>query len=129
MRLLNYVKAGKCFLGARLGDAIVDLTAAGLPDSTDALLAMGADGLRKAKEAAGQGGATTPFAQAKLLAPVINPSKAIAVRLNYIDHAAESPYKAAPKYPGPFHRFPSSWVCPHAPLTPPQVSPQLHNPP
>src|SRR3546814_9914466 len=80
MRLVNYVKAGRRCLGARMGDAIVDLTAAGLPDSTDALLAMGADGLRKAKDAAGKGGATTPFVQAKLLAPVINPSKAIAVR-------------------------------------------------
>src|SRR3546814_4649690 len=125
MRLLNYVKAGKCFLGARLGDAIVDLTAAGLPDSTDALLAMGADGLRKAKEAAGKGGATTPFAQAKLLAPVINPSKAIAVGLNYIDHAAESPYKDAPKYPVLFHRFPSSWVGHNEALIKPKVSDQF----
>lgn len=125
MRLLNYVKAGKRSLGARVGDAIVDLTAAGLPDSTDALLAMGADGLRKAKEAAGKGGETTPFAQAKLLAPVINPSKAIAVGLNYIDHAAESPYKDAPKYPVLFHRFPSSWVGHNEALIKPKVSDQF----
>jgi 2-keto-4-pentenoate hydratase/2-oxohepta-3-ene-1,7-dioic acid hydratase in catechol pathway len=98
---------------------------AGLPDSTDALLAMGEAGLRKAKEAAGRGEETTPFAQAKLLAPVINPSKAIAVGLNYIDHAAESPYKDAPRYPVLFHRFPSSWVGHNEPLVKPKVSDQF----
>ncbi len=125
MRLLNYLKAGRRSLGARNGDAIVDLTAAGLPDSTDALLAMGAAGLQKAKDAAAKGGETMPFAQAKLLAPVINPSKAIAVGLNYIDHAAESPYKDAPKYPVLFHRFPSSWVGHNEPLVKPKVSDQF----
>lgn len=125
MRLLNYVKAGKRSLGARNGDAIVDLTGAGLPDSTDGLLAMGEAGLRKAKEAMGKGGNTMPFAEAKLLAPVLNPSKAIAVGLNYIDHAAESPYKDAPKYPVLFHRFPSSWVGHDQPLIKPKVSDQF----
>lgn len=125
MRLLNYVKAGKRALGARNGDMIVDLTAAGLPDSVDALLAMGAAGLAKAGEAAAKGGETTPFAQAKLLPPVLNPSKAIAVGLNYIDHAAESPYKDAPKYPVLFHRFPSSWVAHNEPLIKPKVSDQF----
>lgn len=125
MRLLNYVKAGKRALGARNGDVIVDLTAAGLPDSVDALLAMGAGGLAKARDAAAKGGETTPFAQATLLPPVLNPSKAIAVGLNYIDHAAESPYKDAPKYPVLFHRFPSSWVAHNEPLIKPKVSDQF----
>lgn len=125
MRLLNYVKAGKRALGARSGDVIVDLTAAGLPDSVDALLAMGAAGLAKARDAATKGGETTSFAQATLLPPVLNPSKAIAVGLNYIDHAAESPYKDAPKYPVLFHRFPSSWVAHNEPLIKPKVSDQF----
>ncbi|MFN4274970.1 MAG: fumarylacetoacetate hydrolase family protein [Ferrovibrio sp.] len=125
MRLLNYVKVGKRALGARNGDMIVDLTAAGLPDSVDALLAMGAAGLARAREALAKGGETTPFAQATLLPPVLNPSKAIAVGLNYIDHAAESPYKDAPKYPVLFHRFPSSWVAHNEPLIKPKVSDQF----
>lgn len=122
MRLLNYIKAGQRSLGAHVGDSIVDLTSAGLPDSVDALLAMGAAGLAKAKEAAAKGSATTPFQGAKLLPPVLNPSKAIAVGLNYIDHAAESPYKDAPKYPVLFHRFPSSWVAHDEALIKPKVS-------
>jgi len=125
MRLLNYLNAGRCSLGARSGDAILDLTSAGLPGSIDALLALGPDGLRRAKDAASKGGPTTPFAMAKLLAPVLNPSKAIAVGLNYIDHAAESPYKDAPKYPVLFHRFPSSWVPHNEPLIKPKASDQF----
>lgn len=125
MRLLNYLKAGRRSLGARNGDVIVDLTAAGLPDSVDGLLALGADGLKKAKDAVAKGGETTPLAETKLLAPVLNPSKAIAVGLNYIDHAAESPYKDAPKYPVLFHRFPSSWVGHNQPLIKPKVSDQF----
>lgn len=125
MRLLNYLNNGKRSLGARNGDNIVDLTSAGLPDSVDALLAQGASGLAKAREAAAKGGATTPFKGAKLLPPVLNPSKAIAVGLNYIDHAAESPYKDAPKYPVLFHRFPSSWVAHDEALIKPKVSDQF----
>jgi 2-keto-4-pentenoate hydratase/2-oxohepta-3-ene-1,7-dioic acid hydratase in catechol pathway len=124
MRLVNYLKSGKRALGAHVGDAIIDLTAAGLPDSIDALLAMG-DGLQRAQAAAQKGGASTPWSGAKLLPPVLNPSKAIAVGLNYIDHAAESPYKDAPKYPVLFHRFPSSWVAHGEALLKPKVSDQF----
>lgn len=124
MRLLNYLKDGKPALGARVGDNIVDLSA--VAASVDALLAQGAAGLAKAKDAVGKGGAaTTPFKGAKLLAPVLNPSKAIAVGLNYIDHAAESPYKDAPKYPVLFHRFPSSWVAHDEALVKPKISDQF----
>ncbi len=121
MRLLNYLNNGKASLGAHVGDNIVDLSA--VAASVDALLAQGAAGLAKAKEAAAKGGASTlPFKGAKLLPPVLNPSKAIAVGLNYIDHAAESPYKDAPKYPVLFHRFPSSWVAHDEALIKPKVS-------
>lgn len=123
MRLLNYLNNGKASLGARVGDNIVDLTS--VAASVDALLAMGASGLAKAKEAAAKGGVTTPFKGAKLLPPVLNPSKAIAVGLNYIDHAAESPYKDAPKYPVLFHRFPSSWVAHDEALIKPKASDQF----
>ena len=121
MRLVNFIDAGKTQLGARNGDTLVNLTAAGLPDSVDALLKMGDAGLAKARDAAAKAAVTLPFAKAKLLAPVLNPSKAIAVGLNYVDHAAESPYDA-PKYPVLFHRFPSSWVAHDEPLVKPKVS-------
>lgn len=125
MRLVNYMKGARRSLGAHVGDKIVDLTVSGLPDCTDDLLRQGAEGLAKARAAADKGADISPFAGAKLLAPVLNPSKAIAVGLNYIDHAAESPYKDAPKYPVLFHRFPSSWVAHDEALVKPTVSDQF----
>jgi len=121
MRLVNYVKAGKPALGARVGDQILDLS--GLAASVDALLQM-PDGLARAKDAVAKGGAMSAIAGVKLLPPVLNPAKAIAVGLNYVDHAAESPYDA-PKYPVLFHRFPSSWVADGEPLLLPKVSEQF----
>ena len=122
MRLLNFVKDGRRALGARSGDRIVDLTAAGLPDSVDALLVLGAAGMETAKATAARASVTVASSGVKLLAPVLAPSKAIAVGLNYVDHAAESPYKDAPKYPVLFHRFASSWVAHDEPLVKPKVS-------
>lgn len=121
MRLVNYLKAGKPALGARVGDQLLDLS--GVADSVDALL-KAPDGLKRAKDAIGKGGAMSAFSGVKLLPPVLNPAKAIAVGLNYVDHAAESPYDA-PKYPVLFHRFPSSWVADGEPLLLPKVSEQF----
>ena len=125
MRLVNFLKAGRHALGARVDGTIVDLTAAGLPDCVDALLMLGPEAMQRARAAAAKGSAAVPAANVKLLAPVLNPTKAIAVGLNYIDHAAESPYKDAPKYPVLFHRFPSSWVADGEPLVKPKVSDQF----
>src|SRR4029077_7746871 len=58
------------------------------------------------------------------LPPVLAPAKAIAVGLNYADHAAESKFEA-PRYPVLFHRFSSSWVPHRAPLIRPRVSTQF----
>jgi 2-keto-4-pentenoate hydratase/2-oxohepta-3-ene-1,7-dioic acid hydratase in catechol pathway len=69
--------------------------------------------------------ARVPLAGIVYRPPVASPSKAIAVGLNYVDHAAESPYKDAPKYPVLFHRFASSWVAHNATLTRPHVSEQF----
>lgn len=122
MRLLNFAKGSGVALGARLGETVVDLTAAGVAASVDELLRQGADGMAYAAAAAAAGKTQVPFAGLKLLAPVLAPAHAIAVGLNYIDHAAESPYKDAPKYPVLFHRWPSSWVADGEPLIKPKVS-------
>ena len=122
MRLLNFVKGAGIALGAHRGETVVDLTAAGVAASVDELLRLGADGMARAAAAANAGKNAIPFAGLKLLPPVLAPTHAIAVGLNYIDHAAESPYKDAPKYPVLFHRFPSSWVAHDEPLLKPKVS-------
>lgn len=122
MRLLNFAKSGGVALGARLGETVVDLTAAGVAANVDELLRLGSDGMKRAAAAADAAKTSVPFAGLKLKPPVLAPAHAIAVGLNYIDHAAESPYKDAPKYPVLFHRWPSSWVADGEPLIKPKVS-------
>jgi len=122
MRLINFSHNGSHRLGARVGQEVVDLTAAGLPDSVDGLLTLGAEGMARAEELVRARGQTLALSSVKLLPPVLQPSKAIAVGLNYVDHAAESPYKDPPKYPVLFQRYPSSWVAHGEALVLPRIS-------
>ena len=123
MRLINFRNGnGNVNIGAVTDDGVINLTEAGLPDSIDALLAGGQAAWAQATAAVSNGKASLKLSSLTLLPPVLNPSKAIAVGLNYVDHAAESPYKDAPKYPVLFQRFPSSWVAHDQPLVKPKVS-------
>ena len=88
------------------------------------MLPQGTEGLAAARAAATRARARLALSGVSYLPPVA-PSKAIAVGLNYVDHAAESPYKDAPKYPVLFHRFPQSWVAHGEPLVRPHVSQQF----
>ncbi|MDF8357672.1 fumarylacetoacetate hydrolase family protein [Ensifer adhaerens] len=45
-----------------------------------------------------------------LLPPLSRPPKILCVGLNYVDHAAESPYKEAPSYPAFFPRFATTLI-------------------
>ena len=123
MRLIAFRQdSGLPRLGLRIDQDLVDLTALGFPATLDLLLQQGPGALQAAGKAAAGAKVRVPLAQVTYLPPVANPAKAIAVGLNYVDHAAESPYKDAPKYPVLFHRFPSSWVAHQAPLVRPHVS-------
>lgn len=123
MQLINFLNAnGEVNLGAVKGSQVINLSAEGLPASVDALLAAGSAAWKRAAELASSGSAELHLSALKILAPVLNPSKAIAVGLNYVDHAAESPYKDPPKYPVLFHRYPSSWVAHDEALVRPKVS-------
>jgi 2-keto-4-pentenoate hydratase/2-oxohepta-3-ene-1,7-dioic acid hydratase in catechol pathway len=108
-------------LGLRIDQELVDLTALGLPATLKELL-QGSGGLDAARSAAARATSRRPLAGITYLPPIGDPAKAIAVGLNYVDHAAESPYKDAPKYPVLFHRYPQSWVAHGAPLVRPHVS-------
>ncbi len=116
---------GGAHLGLRYDDEVVDLTALGLPATLVELLQQGAEGFAAARSAATRAKSRLPLASIVHLPPVISPAKAIAVGLNYVDHAAESPYKDAPKYPVLFHRYPQSWVAHGAALVRPHVSSQF----
>ena len=126
MRIVAFKRdGGSPGLGLRDDGGLVDLTALGLPGTLTELLRQGADGLAAARSAAARATSRLALAAIEYLPPVVDPAKAIAVGLNYVDHAAESPYKEAPKYPVLFHRFPQSWVAHGAPLVRPRVSEQF----
>lgn len=126
MRFIAFVSNnGQPAIGARLdADNLVDLTAAGLPTSIDELLRMGDAGMRAAHEALDRRGVVVPMQGLRYLPPVQQPSKALAIGLNYIDHAAESSF-APPKDPVIFSRYPSSWVAHEQPIVRPRVSTQF----
>jgi 2-keto-4-pentenoate hydratase/2-oxohepta-3-ene-1,7-dioic acid hydratase in catechol pathway len=126
VRLIAFLNNnGKPAIGARIDvDKLVDLTAAGLPDSLDELLRMGEAGLQLAREAMNRHGVVVPMAGLRYLPPVRQPSKALAIGLNYVDHAAESSF-APPKDPVIFSRYPSSWVAHEQPIVRPRVSTQF----
>ncbi len=125
MRLLAFKnEQGKPALGARVGDEVIDLTAAGLPATLDELLQQGPRGLSAAREIADSARARRPLAGLRLLPPVSNPAKAFAIGLNYKDHAAESNFDL-PKHPVVFQRYVSSWVAHGEPLVRPKVSTQF----
>ena len=125
MRLIAFKNdRGQPALGARIDDELVNLTALGLPATLDELLSLGDHGLRIAREALAGNPARRSFAGLRYLPPVLNPAKAFAIGLNYIDHAAESNFEA-PKFPVVFQRYPSSWVAHGEPLVRPKVSTQF----
>jgi 2-keto-4-pentenoate hydratase/2-oxohepta-3-ene-1,7-dioic acid hydratase in catechol pathway len=67
-------------------------------------------------------GRTVPLERAKLLAPV-QPSKAIAIGLNYRSHLGDRPVAA---YPGVFAKYPTSIVGPDDDIVRPADSKNLH---
>lgn len=125
MRFISFLDDGsRNAIGVRAGDDVIDLTADGLPSTLEALLALGSAGMDAARAAIARGTHRLPFAKVELQAPLRAPAKAIAVGLNYVDHAAESRFDP-PSYPVLFHRFPSSWVGHGAPIVRPHVSEQF----
>ncbi|MGH7469662.1 MAG: fumarylacetoacetate hydrolase family protein [Longimicrobiales bacterium] len=67
-------------------------------------------------------GTTVPLVQARLLSPV-QPSKVIAVGLNYRSHLGERPVAA---YPGLFAKYPTSIVGPNDDIVKPDDANNLH---
>ena len=92
MKIANFSIDGQSRLGKIVGDSIVDLSAAApeLPRSLVEILQLGASALKRVSEAAGVPGTIFPLASVKLLAPIPNPSKYLAIGMNYHDHAEEA---------------------------------------
>ena len=124
MKLIAFVNEhGQPALGARVGEELADLSAVGLPSTLDELLHLGENGLDAARMAL-QTARRRPLAGITYLPPVQRPSKALAVGLNYRDHATEARFEL-PKFPVIFQRYPSSWVAHGQALVRPKASEQF----
>lgn len=106
------------------GGLVIDLAAAGLPvDETGDLLRIvrGGDAmLERVREAVSSSTRRTfDLDEVKLTAPLWNPSKIIAVGLNYIDHCEEAKLPV-PKEPVLFTKWPNSITGPYDDLSWPE---------
>jgi len=116
MKLITYTYAGKTRLGVVRGDQVVDLAAASenkLPDNMLEFLQQGEAAMDRARELLIQGAATVPLHDVTLLAPVPNPSKVVAIGLNYMDHCRETD-TPPPTTPVIFTKFSTAIIGPGA---------------
>lgn len=117
MKLVTYQPAGAGpQLGALLDGKVINLTQASggrLPNDMRAFIEMGELALALAQEvvANGPGADAIPLGAVRLLAPIRNPSKLIAIGLNYMDHVREQGLKV-PTLATMFTKYPSSIIGP-----------------
>lgn len=138
MRLVTYSNGGESRTGAMLDDDnILDLNRASggaLPTSMIALLEMGGAGIQQAgsfleaaRSAAKAGASATGLIVGRSLpgvrleAPIPRPGKALAIGLNYRDHAEESG-QVLPTYPVVFSKVSTCITGPDMPVHKPHAS-------
>ncbi|MGE5726903.1 MAG: fumarylacetoacetate hydrolase family protein [Acidobacteriota bacterium] len=130
MRLVTYeAESGSPQLGAVVENEVIQFKPRNSGDkvfaSMRSLLEAGEVGLARAREVADSPASSrVDLKQVRLLAPVANPSKIIAVGLNYRDHARELNVEP-PATPIIFAKFSSSITGPGAPVLLPAGDVQL----
>lgn len=117
MKLVTFIADSRVRPGVVDGDAVVDLAAAGLPvDEHGDLMAIvrGGDALlERLREAiADPHRRDLPLKDVRLTAPLLAPSKIVAVGLNYIDHCREANLPV-PGEPVLFSKWPNSITGPY----------------
>jgi 2-keto-4-pentenoate hydratase/2-oxohepta-3-ene-1,7-dioic acid hydratase in catechol pathway len=116
MKLVTYKTENDARLGLLRDDHVIDLAAASdgrLPPDMLTFLRQGEPALKLARQVAENGTASTPASDVTLLAPIPNPSKIVAIGLNYMDHCREQNVKP-PERPIIFCKFSTAVVGPGA---------------
>jgi 2-keto-4-pentenoate hydratase/2-oxohepta-3-ene-1,7-dioic acid hydratase in catechol pathway len=121
VKLLTFSVEGKTRPGVLRGERVLDLAAAGLPVGRRGdllLIARAGDAaLERVRAVLNDPGAKSyALAEVKVLAPIKQPSKIVAVGLNYIDHCKEANLPV-PTEPVLFGKFSSSVCGPYDDLT------------
>ncbi len=117
MKLITFKAGQGPRLGALVDDQVVDLTAVSsgnLPADMRRFLELGDAGMETARSTVEQAlanGQTMAIDAVKIMAPILNPSKVIAIGLNYMDHCREQNIEP-PRSPIIFAKFPTSIVGP-----------------
>ncbi|MGD8240679.1 MAG: fumarylacetoacetate hydrolase family protein [Armatimonadota bacterium] len=113
MRLLTFELDGERRVGARAGEAIVDLNRAdsSIPADMRGLLEGGEAVLEAARGAVERGESAIAAGDVKVMAPIDDPEKVICIGLNYADHAAETNAEIPPE-PVVFSKFASAIIGP-----------------
>jgi len=116
MKLATFSTGKDARLGVVSGNDVIDLAAASggqLPPDMVSFLQQGKAAMSLAAELASSTQARLPLSQVTLLAPLLNPSKVVAIGQNYADHCREQ-HVEPPKVPIIFCKFPSAIVGPDA---------------
>jgi 2-keto-4-pentenoate hydratase/2-oxohepta-3-ene-1,7-dioic acid hydratase in catechol pathway len=116
MKLVTFTTGNQSRLGIVRDDQVIDLAKAsdgGLPADMVTFLRRGDTALQLAREIKDKATSTLPLSEVELLAPIPNPSKVIAIGLNYMDHCREQDI-APPETPIIFAKFPTSVIGPGA---------------
>lgn len=118
MKLVTFISEADTRLGVVREGQVIDLHRASggrLPVDMLTFLQQGEPAMQLAREIEQSAQPGLPLAEVKLLAPMSNPSKVIAIGLNYMDHCREQNIEP-PKAPIIFAKFPTSIVGPGAPI-------------
>jgi 2-keto-4-pentenoate hydratase/2-oxohepta-3-ene-1,7-dioic acid hydratase in catechol pathway len=125
MRLISYQSPTGSRPAALREDGAVDLNRADptLPACMKRLLALGPEGLQRARQAMAKG-QPMPLEGLQLVPPVPFPDKVICIGLNYADHAKETG-QPLPSEPVVFCKFPTTVRAQGDPIVIPKASAQV----
>ncbi len=92
MKLCTFSHHGRVSIGKLVASQVIDLPAsdASLPNTMLALLQSGTQAMQRTSALVAASSVTIPLADVQLLAPVPNPSKYLAIGMNYAKHVAEA---------------------------------------
>ncbi|MBX2999229.1 MAG: fumarylacetoacetate hydrolase family protein [Caldilineaceae bacterium] len=112
MKLVTYDGGQGPRLGLIANDSVIDIAEASngaLPADMRSFLEIGDAALQQAQALTNAQG--RPLSEVRVMAPILNPSKIVAIGLNYMDHCREQGVQP-PKRPTTFTKFTSSIIGP-----------------
>ena len=129
MKLARYSVAGRTAIGVVQGEQVIDIEALdpGAPKTIRELLALGVAGRRRIADALRDKPAGRALSTVKLLAPIPDAQKYLAIGMNYHDHAEEA-RKGGMKVPEHQLWFNKQVTCitgPYDPIYKPRVSEKM----